>query len=246
MAPGSFLPGGSRTGGAAPYRPPRQRHPAHMCRAGRGWGTYPPSPRTPWRVPAAPAVVLSEAGGCVREARPRMRAVGGAGITHPGGSRIGGAAPYRPPQKRHPALPCRVGRGWGTCPPSPRPPGGCRRHSLSSWQRLRGMWPWGAAGDEGGGWRRDYPSRRKPDRGRCPLSTPAETALGTGVPGNSVGGGRCPPHPLARGGEYVRRPRLPKHREAAPEPTWGLLSAMIPRHRRATSSPAAPIPVEGV
>ena len=32
---------------------------------------------------------------------------------HPGGSRKGGAAPFEPPEERHPALPCRVGEDGG-------------------------------------------------------------------------------------------------------------------------------------
>jgi len=82
MAPGLPIPAEAEKGALPPLNPQERQR----------LGDVSAVPQTPSRVPAALAVVLSEGGVCGRGAGPAMRAVGGAGITHPGGSRIGTAA----------------------------------------------------------------------------------------------------------------------------------------------------------
>ena len=87
-------------------------------------------------------------------------AVGGAGITHPGGSRIGGAAPYQPPRERQ--RPGADERGWAgmvrrgapwRAYPTPWPPPGARRGGRE------GSWAVNER-PEDRGWLRAHPADR--------------------------------------------------------------------------------------
>ena len=73
-----------------------------------------------------------------------MWAMGGAGITHPGGSHAGGFAPRKPPGNGNGG---GIVRGWG-------------------------VWPLGVAGDEGGRWRREYPPGGSHAGGSAPRKPP--------------------------------------------------------------------------
>ncbi len=81
-------------------------------------------PPRPPRVPAALAAVLSEAGGCGREAWPEIRAVGGDRNVRSGRKPTGGSAPYDPRMLRCPAHACRARVFVGERPAirSPTPP----------------------------------------------------------------------------------------------------------------------------
>ena len=97
---GIIIPAEAGQGAAAPYQPPRERHPALLCWAAWCVGGLTAAPPRPPRVRAGQAVVLSEAQGCGCGAGPGVRAVGGAGIIIPAEAGQGAAAPYQPPLKR--------------------------------------------------------------------------------------------------------------------------------------------------
>jgi len=110
------------------------------------------------------AVVLSEAEGCCHEARPGMRAVGGAGIVIPAEAGKGAPPPLNPQGDgtRH----CRAGRGCGRgddcrfVPPDPP-------HSALALLTMDGAECVERQGAPG------VSSRRKPERGAtAPLSNP--------------------------------------------------------------------------
>ncbi len=124
-------PGGCRIGGGAPYPAPRKRHPALPCRAGAILGgRCPPNPPAKGATGDSPPLhsrhsrlaLTSVAEGDVRVAR------GGAGITHPGGSRIGGGRPLSTPAETAPGTAVSGGGNtWGTLSPKPPGKGGDRR-----------------------------------------------------------------------------------------------------------------------
>jgi len=92
-----------------------------------------------------------------------------------------------------PALPCRAGDvagGLSRRPPDP-PAGPCRTGKVLTVTAAWGV-P-GGGGDEGGRWRRDYPSRRKPCKGLRPPQAPrngnsCDRRVGVGM--RAVGGDR--------------------------------------------------------
>ena len=140
-------------------------------------------------VPPATAlgVVLSEAGGCGRGARPEMRAVGGAGIVIPAEARQGAAAPRAPRNGLRPGTAVPGGALAGgriRRPPDPLAgAGGTRNRLVRGWR----VWPRGAAGDEGAGWRPEDAFRSEADRGARPPYDPPRKLQGLG--GSSSGGG---------------------------------------------------------
>ena len=166
---------------------------------------------------------------------------------HPGGSPTGGCRPPCPPQWPE-TRNCRAGwgTGWGTYPPSPRPPRGCRRHPQPSCQRLEG----GAVERRwvrGGRWRRDYHPGGSRKGGAAPFKPPAKaTVSGASLPKHqcvSRGEGHpplsilSPPHGMRRRGSVLGwTPRGMATAVAAYGRRWTRMRGLGAREERAEAS----------